>query len=115
MFIPVLSAQELIYQEPFKVNYNGWEAGWNCQVVFNGVVIADTDDAKRVLETSHPPVYYVPPKDIQMRYLREEKGHSVCEWKGRATYYTLIVGSRRAQRAAWSYHDPNPSFSAITF
>ncbi len=39
------------------------------QVVFNGVVIADTRRARRVLETSHPPVYYIPPDDIQMQYL----------------------------------------------
>lgn len=83
------------------------------QVVFNGVTIADTFEAKRVLETSHPPVYYIPPKDIRMEYLEEVGGSSFCEWKGRARYYTVAVGDRRAESAAWSYPDPTQGFAAI--
>ena len=39
------------------------------RIIFNDVVIVDTQRAKRILETSHPPVYYIPPEDIQMEYL----------------------------------------------
>ena len=83
------------------------------EVVFNGVTIADTYEAKRVLETSHPPVYYIPRKDIQMKYLAEATRSSFCEWKGRAKYFTVVVGSRRGESAAWSYPDPTPAFMAI--
>ena len=54
------------------------------RVVFNNVVVADTMQAQRVLETSHPPVYYIPPVDIQTQYLMATTRSSVCEWKGRA-------------------------------
>lgn len=83
------------------------------QVVFNGVTIVDTCKAKRVLETSHPPVYYIPQADIQMEYLVEEVGSSFCEWKGQARYYTVAVGNRRAERAAWSYPDPRQNYAAL--
>jgi len=52
------------------------------QVIFNGVIVADTRYAKRVLETSHPPVYYIPPSDIKMEYLTPTARTSWCEWKG---------------------------------
>jgi uncharacterized protein (DUF427 family) len=83
------------------------------QVVFNGVTIVDTHQAKRVLETSHPPVYYIPKKDIQMEYLVEEVGSSVCEWKGQARYYTVAVGNRRVEGGAWSYPDPRHNYAAL--
>ncbi|NTW03243.1 MAG: DUF427 domain-containing protein, partial [Oscillochloris sp.] len=55
------------------------------RIVFNGVEIANTQRAYRVLETSHPPSYYLPPNDIQMQYLHHTKRSSFCEWKGRAS------------------------------
>ena len=83
------------------------------QVVFNGVVIAETRRAVRVLETSHPPVYYIPPQDIKMEHLRPASRSSYCEWKGRAAYYTLSVGEKQAENAAWYYPDPTPGLEAI--
>ncbi|MBW4488513.1 MAG: DUF427 domain-containing protein [Trichocoleus desertorum ATA4-8-CV12] len=83
------------------------------QVVFNGVIIADTHQAKRVLETSHPPVYYLPPTDIHSDYLIPLAQTSWCEWKGRAGYYTVAVGDRQAPNAAWFYPDPTPAFESI--
>ncbi|HSR32654.1 MAG TPA: DUF427 domain-containing protein [Anaerolineae bacterium] len=83
------------------------------QVVFAGVVIADTHGAKRVLETSHPPVYYIPPQDIRMDYLEPTSQSSWCEWKGQASYYTVVVGDRRAPDAAWFYPKPARDFTAI--
>lgn len=82
-------------------------------IVFNGVTIADTRRAVRVLETSHPPNYYIPMADIRSEYLAEAAGSSICEWKGRARYYDVVVGDRRAGRAGWSYPSPNPGFEAI--
>lgn len=83
------------------------------QVVFNDVVIADTQQAQRVLETSHPPVYYIPPQDIQMAYLELTSRSSFCEWKGQAAYYTVTVGEQQAENAAWFYPNPTAAFTAI--
>lgn len=83
------------------------------QIIFNGIVIADTRRAFRVLETSHPPVYYIPPKDIRMAYLAAGAGRSFCEWKGEARYYTVEVDGRRAENVGWYYPRPTPDFVAI--
>jgi uncharacterized protein (DUF427 family) len=83
------------------------------QIYFNGLLLADTRRAYRVLETSHPPVYYLPPADIQMQCLVPAGGHSWCEWKGQAAYYSVVVGERRAENVAWYYPNPTPPFLAI--
>jgi uncharacterized protein (DUF427 family) len=83
------------------------------QIIFNGVTIADTHNAQRVLETSHPPVYYIPPEDIKMEYLIATPQSSFCEWKGRAGYYAVQVGNRIAQNIAWYYPNPTPDFAPI--
>jgi uncharacterized protein (DUF427 family) len=91
-----------------------WEnTSKHIQVVFNNVVIADTHRAKRVLEKSHPPVYYIPPEDIKMEYLIPTLQSSFCEWKGRANYYTVRVGDKEVKNAAWFYPDPTPSFASL--
>ncbi|MGF1570236.1 MAG: DUF427 domain-containing protein [Nodosilinea sp.] len=76
------------------------------RVVFNGVVIAESRRPKRVLETSHPPVYYIPPEDVQMAYFQPTARATVCEWKGVAAYFTVTVGDRQAENAAWCYPQP---------
>ena len=83
------------------------------QVIFNGVVIADTRRARRELETSHPPVYYIPPADIRMAYLTRTAWATFCEWKGEAGYYTITVGDKSAPNAAWFYPQPTPAFAAL--
>lgn len=83
------------------------------RVVVSGVTVADTTRAWRVLETSHPPTYYLPPEDVRMDLLSAGRGRSVCEWKGAATYHTLVVGDRRLEDVAWSYERPLPGFEAI--
>jgi uncharacterized protein (DUF427 family) len=83
------------------------------QVVFNGVTIADTRQAKRVLETSHPPVYYIPRADIRGQHLSEASGESYCEWKGLARYLGVVVDDRRVERAAWFYPTPTPPFASL--
>lgn len=83
------------------------------QVIFNGEVIADTHHAQRVLETSHPPVYYIPPEDVRMEFLHLLPRSTFCEWKGAASYYTLRVGDRQVDSAAWFYPNPTPVFAVI--
>lgn len=79
------------------------------RVVKNGKVIADTRRPARVLETFHPPVYYIDPRDIAMEHLSEASGTSFCEWKGDAMYYDVLD----AKRAAWAYRTPNKEFESI--
>jgi uncharacterized protein (DUF427 family) len=83
------------------------------RIIFNRQVIAETTQAYRVLETSHPPVYYIPPADICQEYLIPSTRHSQCEYKGRATYWTVQVGDRRETDVAWSYPQPYPAFAAL--
>lgn len=97
------------YPRPPRVE----RTGKRIQVVFNGVLLADSRRAWRVLETSHPPVYYIPPEDIRMGCLRPAAGRSFCEWKGQAGYYDVLVGDKRAANAAWCYPKPTPAFAGI--
>jgi len=88
--------------------------GRRIRVVLGGEAIVDTRRAHRVLETSHPPVYYVPLEDVAPGALTPTRGGTTfCEWKGVATYYDVSAGGRRVGRGAWTYHDPAPGFEAI--
>jgi uncharacterized protein (DUF427 family) len=83
------------------------------RVIFNGQVVAETRNAYRVLETSHPPVYYIPLSDIRREYLKSAHGQTFCEFKGAASYWTLEVDGKVSERAAWSYANPTADFRAI--
>ncbi|MFJ4224916.1 DUF427 domain-containing protein [Microbacterium sp. NPDC089695] len=78
-----------------------------------GELIADTTDAVRVLETSHPPVYYVPLADFSAGALADAAGSSFCEFKGAARYFDVRGGGEVAERAAWNYPDPSPGFEVL--
>ena len=82
-------------------------------IVVAGLVVADTRRAWRVLETYHPPVYYLPPDDVDLALLRDAGGASFCEWKGVARYHDVGVGRDVRARAAWSYPSPTPDFAPI--
>lgn len=83
------------------------------RVVFNGVTIAETTRAFRVLETSHPPVYYIPPQDVRTEYVRPSRRRTFCEFKGEAAYYDVEVGGRVARDAAWYYPRPQSRYEAL--
>jgi len=84
------------------------------EVTFGGEVIARTDRAFRVLETSHPPTYYLPMSSFVEGSLVPCSGSSLCEWKGRAQYFDIVAPSGAiAQRAAWCYPDPTPTFAEL--
>jgi uncharacterized protein (DUF427 family) len=83
------------------------------RVVFNDVTVAETQRALRVLETSHPPVYYIPPEDVQRDLLTGTARRSLCEYKGQAVYWTLTVGDQVAENAAWSYPRPATGYEAL--
>ena len=83
------------------------------QIIFADVMIADTTQALRVLETSHPPVYYLPQNDILMRYLSFTKKTTVCEWKGEASYFSMLTSDKSAINAAWTYLSPKHPYEDI--
>ena len=78
-----------------------------------GIVLADSRRSLRVLETFHPPTYYVPPQDVRTDLLVPGAGRSVCEWKGVACYWDLLVDERRLTGAIWSYPTPTDAFAAL--
>jgi uncharacterized protein (DUF427 family) len=82
-------------------------------VRLDDATVAETARGVRCLETSHPPVYYIPPEDVAPGALSPAPGRSFCEFKGRAQYWTVTAGGLTAERAAWSYPDPTPAFRAI--
>jgi uncharacterized protein (DUF427 family) len=83
------------------------------RIVLGGETIADTTAAFRVLETTHPPSWYLPPAAFAPGVLRPAPGQSFCEWKGVARYWTLAAGGRVADRAGWSYPAPTGAFGPI--
>jgi uncharacterized protein (DUF427 family) len=83
------------------------------EVELGGVVVARTTGSSRVLETSHPPTYYLPADAFRPGVLRPAAGSSWCEWKGAASYYDLVAGETVARRAAWTYAAPTAGFEAI--
>lgn len=83
------------------------------RVVFAGETVAETLQGFRVLETSHPPTYYLPPGDVAAGALGPSRSAGVCEWKGRAVLHDVLAAGRRAPGAAWAYPDPTPGFRAI--
>lgn len=82
------------------------------EIVLGGQVIADTSSAFRVLETHHPPTYYLPPCDISARLI-PAIGGSLCEWKGTARYFDVMGGGQTARRAGWCYDRPTARFLMI--
>ena len=84
------------------------------RIVHGGVVVADTVRALRILETSHPPVYYLPPDDLAMSLLRPSaRRGSFCESKGVASYWNLASETGLVQDVAWSYASPTAAYAAL--
>ncbi|BAL75113.1 DUF427 domain-containing protein [Bradyrhizobium cosmicum] len=109
--IEPLPGQESVWDYPRPPRLE--KTGARLRVIFNARTIADTTAAYRVLETSHPPVYYIPPDDIVRHYLLDAPGGSWCEFKGHAKYWSLVVDGRTSEQAAWSYPAPTPQFADI--
>lgn len=82
-------------------------------IVHRGVTLADSRGCRRVLETRHPPVFYVPREDVRSDLLSRSRATSVCEWKGSATYWTLAVDGSTVPDVAWSYEAPRPEYASI--
>jgi uncharacterized protein (DUF427 family) len=81
-------------------------------IELGGELVLDTTDSIRILETSHPPVYYFEPEAFLVP-VHEAGGLSMCEFKGMAHYLTIATAKRIAVRSAWSYPDPWPGYEGI--
>lgn len=82
-------------------------------IELGGNTIASTTRGWRVLETSHPPTYYLPRECFSGGVLRPASGSSWCEWKGRASYFDLVTATKQAEAAAWTYPTPTAGFEPI--
>jgi len=83
------------------------------RVELGGVVLAESRRAARVLETSHPPTFYLPKADVDLSYFERGGVGSRCEWKGEATYWDAAAGGEEVRRGAWSYESPFGEFRSI--
>ena len=114
---PLPTPLEPGYQQESVWQYPRPPALENCElevkVFLQGVLVAETNSALRVLETSHPPTFYLPPEDVDMSFFTQTASSSFCEWKGSATYWDVAVGDQVVRRGSWSYQSPNESFVAL--
>ena len=83
------------------------------EITLGGVVVARSRAALRVLETSHPPTYYLPHADFVVGALVPVEGSSYCEWKGAAAYLDVVGGDRVAPRGGWTYPTPSRGFEVL--
>jgi uncharacterized protein (DUF427 family) len=90
------------YPRPPRIEVDRRRIEVRCQ----DALIASTTRAVRVLETAHPPTFYIPREDVRMALLERSSDASHCEWKGAATYYDVRVGDERIAAVAWSYEQP---------
>ncbi len=110
--LPVGPGQESVWDYPRPPRLE--RSGRTVAVTFGGVEVCRTTRAWRVLETSHPPGWYIPADDWLSGALEPAAGTSYCEWKGVASYLTVLAGGRRAERAGWTYPAPTQEFVELT-
>ncbi|WP_263381848.1 DUF427 domain-containing protein [Granulicella arctica] len=109
----ILAGQESVWDYPRPPRLEA--TGRRLRVVHAGVVVAETQRGMRILETSHPPVYYFPPEDVAMEMVRPsaQRG-SFCEFKGVASYWDLVIaGTATVRGVAWSYAAPSKAYVGL--
>lgn len=104
-------AQEIVAEYPRPPRLE--PARRRVRIIFAGQTILDTDAAWRVLETYHPPSFYLPMTAFTPGALIQAARTSFCEWKGSAHYYSIQAAGRLATDVAWGYSDPSPAFRPI--
>jgi len=82
------------------------------RVVLDGIVLADSARALRVLERSHPPTIYVPPAHAD-HLVPAPARPTWCEFKGAARYLDALANGRRVESVAWTFHHPAPGYEAL--
>ena len=108
---PIGPGQESVWDYPRPPRLEPTRA--RLRIVHAGRTVADTVNGLRLLETSHPPGYYIPPGDIDMALLVRGRGSSFCEWKGHAVYWDVVIGGLRLAAVGWSYPEPSAGYAAL--
>ena len=111
--LPVGPNQESVWDYPRPPRCE--KASARIEIEFDGLVVASTDQAYRVVETSHPPTYYLPTNAFRPGTLVvSRRNQSWCEWKGAAVYWSIVGSTRTAPDCAWSYPNPTSGYRSIT-
>lgn len=108
---PVGPGQESVWEYPRPAIAE--RTGRHLLIRHRGVVVAETRRGVRTLETSHPPTYYFPPEDVARDRLVPSSRRSLCEWKGTARYFDVVIGDELLADAAWCYPAPTAEFALI--
>jgi len=108
---PLLPGQESVWSYPRPPAMDA--SGEHVEVFLGGRLIAMTDEPIRVLETSHPPTFYLPRASFAIGSLHQGAGTSYCEFKGLAGYLDLASGGIVAEKGAWYYPDPSPGYERL--
>ena len=78
------------------------------RATWNGATIAESDDTV-VIEGNH----YFPREAIRQEYFQESDTHTICPWKGEASYFNVVVDGETNKDAAWYYPDPKAAAQEI--
>jgi len=97
------------YPRPPRVEINQR----HLRVVHEGTTLADTHAGFRVLETSHPPCYYIPPEAVDWSRLEPSATRTVCEFKGHARYWSLRTTNGLVEDVCWAYDKPRGNQDVI--
>lgn len=115
--------KELVRVEPATGQLSVWdfprppvveEYTKNIRIYYKGLLIANSCQAKRVLEKAHPPTYYIPMQDIQMHYLMLNREISFCSYKGKASFFDISIGEDTITDIAWTYGKPTSKYGELT-
>lgn len=93
---------------PAIESFNG-----HIRIVHNDIILVNSNKCHRILETSHPPSFYIPMSDVNMEYLNLNELTSFCEWKGKAFYFDLNMNSKTIDKVGWYYPNPNKKYAAL--
>ena len=78
------------------------------KAIWNDTVLAESD-ATEMVEGNH----YFPPESLNRAFFKENSTHTICPWKGKASYFDIVVNGRTNEGAAWTYKDPSPAAANI--
>ena len=108
---PLRAGQESVWDYPRPPRLEA--SSKTVSVEIAGEQIAYSSSCYRVLETSHPPSWYIPRAYVRLDLLIPTRKQSFCEWKGMATYWTVRIGDVVLENVAWCYESPSPRFAEI--
>ena len=83
------------------------------ELIFNGVVVADSVDTMIVIEAHRPSVMYFPREDVKLEYLTPSYLTAECKWKGKAQFVTIEIAKRKIENVGWYYPEPEPLYTEL--